>query len=82
MHRDRFVNGDAPRPGLRMRGLVAGGLTVLTLFVLLSACDAIREASAPSPDPSCLAPRGHCEWDNQCCSLRCYHDTGCSGGTP
>jgi hypothetical protein len=29
-----------------------------------------------------LAPADHCEYDGQCCSHRCYHETGCAGGTP
>ncbi len=27
----------------------------------------------------CMSGGEHCRWDNQCCSRRCYVDTGCSG---
>jgi hypothetical protein len=83
MHRDRLVSGKVfGGPGPATRRAVTGGFTALALFVLLSACDAIRDASAPNVDPSCLVPRAHCEYDSQCCSQRCYHETGCTGGTP
>jgi hypothetical protein len=32
-----------------------------------------------TPAPACLAPGAYCAWDAQCCSGRCYDDTGCSG---
>jgi hypothetical protein len=59
---------------------VSAALAAMSLFVLLSACDMGRPVS--EPPVACLAPGGHCEYDNQCCSLRCYHDTGCTGGVP
>jgi hypothetical protein len=31
------------------------------------------------PAPTCRAPGEWCVWDQQCCSGRCYEDTGCSG---
>jgi hypothetical protein len=83
MQPDRFVSTDTPRlRGSTARRVVTGGLTSLALFVLLSACAAMRDAAAPDPDPSCLAPAAHCEFDAQCCSGRCQHETGCVGGTP
>ncbi len=29
--------------------------------------------------PSCIAAGQWCRWDSQCCSGRCYVDTGCGG---
>jgi len=34
---------------------------------------------AGSSKAACRAPGAECRWDNQCCSSRCYVDTGCSG---
>jgi hypothetical protein len=34
---------------------------------------------ASTPPPECRAPGAYCVWDKQCCSGRCYEDTGCSG---
>jgi hypothetical protein len=36
------------------------------------------QPSATQP-PECLAPGSYCATDQQCCSGRCYEDTGCSG---
>jgi hypothetical protein len=32
-----------------------------------------------SGQPACLRANDWCRWDNQCCSGRCYADTGCNG---
>jgi hypothetical protein len=83
MQPDRSMTADSPLPrGPTVRRAVTGGLTALALFVLLSACAAMKDAASPDPDPSCLIPGTHCEYDAQCCSGRCYHETGCVGGTP
>jgi hypothetical protein len=38
------------------------------------------DSTPPSkPKPVCRAPGDWCVWDQQCCSGRCYEDTGCSG---
>jgi hypothetical protein len=66
-----------------LRRVVVGGLSGLSLFLLFCAC-----APAESPkgqgtaENRCLRPGGHCEFDDQCCSGRCQHETGCVGGTP
>ncbi len=66
-------------PGAR-RTIAVGFALVLALFALLSACET-RPASAPQT-VACMKAGEHCEYDNQCCSERCYHETGCAGGTP
>jgi hypothetical protein len=63
---------------------LAGGFCALAIFILLGAC-----APAGSPlvtrlagEPACMKGGEHCEFSDQCCSGRCYHETGCTGGTP
>ena len=59
----------------------------LVLLVGLAACAASSEdsrgvTSGQAPGTFTGACRGHgvaCRWDGQCCSGRCYVDTGCSG---
>jgi hypothetical protein len=53
------------------------------LLAGLAACSATGQtvpAHGPSTgNNSCRAGGAVCRWDNQCCSSRCYVDTGCSG---
>jgi hypothetical protein len=77
-----FISKRASR-GIQVRTrrrVVAGALGALSLFVLLSACDNGRPVNEPRV--ACMVPGDHCEYDDQCCSHRCYHDTGCAGGRP
>jgi hypothetical protein len=69
---------------MRRWGRIVGALLVVGSGV---ACASSR-AEAPGvtnlqPEivtpPACFAPGEHCVWDQQCCSGRCYEDTGCSG---
>jgi hypothetical protein len=64
----------------RLSRLVTAVLTAAALLALGGACAPERPAS--SAEIACIAPGGHCEYDGHCCSHRCYHDTGCAGGTP
>jgi hypothetical protein len=49
----------------------------------LAACGASSPQSANTADQArksqCWKGGNACRWDNQCCSGRCYVDTGCSG---
>jgi hypothetical protein len=49
----------------------------------VTACGASSMQSAVMTDPAgktqCWKGGTECRWDNQCCSGRCYVDTGCSG---
>ncbi len=84
MKRDvRSAPARASRPLPALRGAMVGGLSGLTLFLLLGACAPAESPKGPrTSDNSCLRPGGHCEFDDQCCSGRCQHETGCEGGTP
>lgn len=59
---------------------VARVLGPILCVVALAAC-----AAETSPPPAaqhagqCTRPGDACRWDKQCCSGRCYVDTGCSG---
>ena len=54
-----------------------------TLIVVgLTACGASSTQSiSPEHDrkAQCRLSGTECRWDDQCCSGRCYVDTGCSG---
>lgn len=84
MQSQRFVPSGASHRGVSpVRSIVAAAFTMLSLFVVLSACDNGRPVNEPpGVGAACLARGDHCEYDNQCCSHRCYHETGCTGGTP
>jgi hypothetical protein len=49
----------------------------------LVACGASTQRSVANAPPGvqqqCKPGGEHCRWDAQCCSGRCYVDTGCSG---
>ncbi len=45
----------------------------------LAACGASTAESDAPTRTQCRAGGTDCRWDNQCCSGRCYVDTGCSG---
>jgi hypothetical protein len=76
----RRSNRATPRVGARR--IVGGALAALLLFVALSACEHGEPVNEPTGNRACMQPGGHCEYDAQCCSGRCYHETGCAGGTP
>lgn len=63
--------------------LFTRALGSIVLLAGLAACSATRDTApvhAPSAGSnSCRAGGTACRWDNQCCSSRCYVDTGCSG---
>jgi hypothetical protein len=44
----------------------------------LAACGASMPPGK-SPNVSCRGGGTDCRWDDQCCSGRCYVDTGCAG---
>ena len=45
----------------------------------LAACGASTAQNSAPTRSQCRAGGTDCRWDNQCCSGRCYVDTGCSG---
>jgi hypothetical protein len=53
----------------------------------LAACaSSSRSTGAPAVEPAgyyeggrCRIAGSECRWDRQCCTGRCYVDTGCSG---
>ena len=52
----------------------------------IAACGASSDAIGPKPgwgrtnaQGQCTGRGEWCRWDAQCCSGRCYVDTGCSG---
>lgn len=63
------------------RAAIAAAACV-SLFVLLGACDEGRPVNSATTADKCLDTGKHCEFDTQCCSGRCYHETGCAGGKP
>jgi hypothetical protein len=63
---------------------LAASFCALAVFVLLAAC-APAGSTPPAArvgEASCMRAGDHCEYSDQCCSGRCYHETGCAGGTP
>jgi hypothetical protein len=56
-------------------------------LVILAGCGARGYPTAPDQgaptigahEARCRAGGAECRWDGQCCSGRCYVDTGCSG---
>jgi hypothetical protein len=62
---------------------IARALGPLLIVAGLGACGASMPQSASMTEPerksSCWKGGVECRWDNQCCSGRCYVDTGCSG---
>jgi hypothetical protein len=44
-----------------------------------AACGASTPQSAAEHRNQCWRGGIECRWDNQCCSGRCYVDTGCMG---
>jgi len=64
-----------------MKSIVHRSGPFLWLLILLG-CGASGTESAPSAsahEARCRAGGAQCRWDGQCCSGRCYVDTGCSG---
>jgi len=61
-------------------GRVVGPILVVAV---LTACGASSMPSAimtpPEHSAQCWKGGTECRWDNQCCSGRCYVDTGCNG---
>ncbi|MGD0524237.1 MAG: hypothetical protein ABSE49_03785 [Polyangiaceae bacterium] len=53
------------------------------IVAALAACGASSTQSAmmreQDPKAQCWKGGTECRWDNQCCSGRCYVDTGCMG---
>lgn len=37
------------------------------------------DVSSPQHGKACKVGGSQCRWDGQCCSGRCYVDTGCNG---
>jgi hypothetical protein len=65
-----------------MRGTarVFGPLLIVTALAACGASSAQRAVmSSPPARTECWKGGTECRWDNQCCSGRCYVDTGCSG---
>jgi hypothetical protein len=54
--------------------LIVGGLTAC-------AGSSAQSAGLSEPDRKFQCTKGgtECRWDDQCCSGRCYVDTGCAG---
>ncbi|HEY3819278.1 MAG TPA: hypothetical protein VGL81_19045 [Polyangiaceae bacterium] len=57
---------------------IARVLGPILVVVGLAACGA-SNTQANYARTHCRAGGTDCRWDNQCCSGRCYVDTGCSG---
>jgi len=61
---------------------IARVLGPILIVVGLAACGAANDQtgvmSKQAPN-QCREGGAACRWDNQCCSGRCYVDTGCSG---
>jgi hypothetical protein len=53
----------------------------ILIVLLVGACGATTSESkgATEAQPECTRAGAHCRWDGQCCSGRCYVDTGCAG---
>jgi hypothetical protein len=62
---------------------IAKVLGPILIVAGLAACGASTTQSAVMTEQVRKAQCGKggtdCRWDNQCCSGRCYVDTGCSG---
>jgi hypothetical protein len=58
-------------------------LGFVAFVAALSACGAsseeVRYPAKGNAVESCRVHGAWCRWDDQCCSSRCYVDTGCSG---
>jgi hypothetical protein len=58
-------------------------LSLIVCTVVIAACAGpnASNTAASSPENAGVCKVGgiECRWDNQCCSGRCYVDTGCSG---
>jgi hypothetical protein len=62
-----------------MGALLSLGVCVACASTRAEAPGVTNVQPAATPPPECLAPGAYCAWDQQCCSGRCYDDTGCSG---
>ena len=54
--------------------LIVAGVTACGASTAQSAVMTVQERKA-----HCRTGGTECRWDDQCCSGRCYVDTGCSG---
>ena len=58
-------------------------LSVLAVAALAACAAPAAQSAEPQSSPGharvCKIGGSQCRWDNQCCSGRCYVDTGCSG---
>jgi len=66
---------------------IARALGPILCVLALAASAACAAPAAQSSEPhssarqarECKIAGSQCRWDGQCCSGRCYVDTGCSG---
>jgi hypothetical protein len=61
---------------------IARVLGPILIVAGLAACGAASTQTgvmSKQGDNQCRAGGAACRWDNQCCSGRCYVDTGCNG---
>jgi hypothetical protein len=58
--------------------ILGSALCALVLAACAASGPARQQANAPQPN-ECWKGGAACRWDGQCCSGRCYVDTGCSG---
>lgn len=60
---------------------IARVLGPILIVAGVAACGSSMKSAnvAREPRSECRAGGASCRWDNQCCSGRCYVDTGCSG---
>jgi hypothetical protein len=59
--------------------ILGAALCVLGLAACAASSTAGQQANAPQQTNECSKGGASCRWDGQCCSGRCYVDTGCSG---
>ncbi len=71
---------------MRRHPRVLGSLVCAAVALGLGACaapgqarDGVTNAQPSYAAPGCIKAGDACRWDSQCCSGRCYVDTGCSG---
>jgi hypothetical protein len=65
---------------MRAIARVLGPIAIVAGLAACGAADSPKGVmSEQAADPQCRQGGAHCRWDKQCCSGRCYVDTGCSG---
>ncbi len=63
----------------RLARTLGPALVLLSLAACAASNRDERGVTNVQPTPACMQAGAKCRWDEQCCSGRCYVDTGCSG---